>query len=154
MSRLFVFNTFVLALAVSACGSDDGMAPDGGTGPLDAGGCAVVATYTSLHDNMLSTGSCAVGGCHAGANAAGGLNLTGGTDAVLARLVDVDTTDQTASQLKRVVSNSSAQSYLYVKIAELNPGGASGRMPPGGTGLPQCQIDALKQWIDDGAAND
>ncbi len=81
-------------------------------------------------------------GCHSGVSAQGNLDLSAGK--AYANLVNVPSS---ASGLKRVVPGNSAQSYLMKRLTA-----ADGEtvMPPGGK-LAQPIIDAIQQWIDDGA---
>lgn len=130
-----------LLLGLPACGDD-------GTNNPDAGGCAIESTFSSIHANRLSTGTCATAGCH-GSAASGGINFSQSKDEVYALLVDADSA---SSSLRRVETSSRALSFLYVKISDDNAPG--GRMPPLGGPLPQCEIEAIGAWIDKGAPND
>lgn len=143
MKRVRLFNSiFVLStLALGGCGDD-------GNGDPDAGACAIDSTFSSIHANRLSTGTCATAGCH-GSAASGGLNFSQSKDQVHALLVGVDSA---GSGLQRVATSSRAASFLYVKLSDENAPG--GRMPPLGSALPQCEIDAIGAWIDKGAPND
>lgn len=148
-----------LALALS-CGNDNGGAiEDAGTNTMNDGGpdtCSVEATFTSIHDTILSTNRCALPGCHAGQNPGGDLDFEAGKQAVYDALLNGGTTNSGASGQypDRVVASDSANSYFYLKVSETSPpGGMSGRMPPGPP-LQDCQIQAIQQWIDDGAQND
>lgn len=129
------------ALALGGCGDDGGNDPD-------AGACAIESTFSSIHAGRLSTGTCATAGCH-GSAASGGMNFTQSKDQVYALLVGVDAA---GSSLQRVATSSRAASFLYVKISDDNAPG--GRMPPLGSPLPQCEIEAIGAWIDRGAPND
>lgn len=96
---------------------------------------------------QIFTPSCAVFGCHAGANPQAGLNLSSGQAHVA--LVDVISTQK--SNLKRVAPGNSADSYLIHKLMGTNISGA--RMPLGGAELSPAAIDSIAKWIDKGALN-
>lgn len=83
-------------------------------------------------------------GCHSGAAPSGGLNLSEGK--AYSNLVNANSR---SSNLMRVVPGNSDQSYLMKRLT-----GANGitTMPPGGK-LSQQYINAVGQWIDDGAKN-
>src|SRR5262249_1334251 len=130
-------------------------------GPADTGPvqCDVMPTYSSLYTNIFGSGRCAVGGCHAGVFS-GGLDMGMGKDMALSVLVNADTFCQSPCTTaktgfpKRVVPMSSATSFLYEKLASANPAnGAGGSQMPLGSRLMDCEIAAIKTWIDDGAMN-
>lgn len=133
----------VLALSAVAasCGGDGvvtGMVgPPPGDGP----------TLSSLQASIF-TPKCAVAGCHLDPGAQQGLDLSAGK--TYAHTVGVDVTE--TSGFKRVVAGSSADSYLYLKVSG-DPRIVGERMPFGGT-LTAAEIDAIRAWIDAGAAND
>ena len=142
---------------LSACGNDNGgpagLLPDAGSG------CSVQPTFTSVHDDLLSTNRCAIPGCHVEATPSanrGDLDFSAGKQAVYDALLSGGTFNAAASgELpQRVVMSSAMTSYLYEKVSKATPvGGGSGRMPPG-LPLEDCQIQAIRDWIDGGAAND
>jgi hypothetical protein len=147
----------LLALLL-ACGNDNGddFAPDGGGGMDRTEGCSVQPTFTSLHDGLFSSNRCAIPGCHGDNQAQGDLDFKAGSAAVYDALLNGGTFNAMANGQfpDRVVTGSSATSYLYVKVSQPDPpGGGSGRMPPG-LPLEDCEIEAIRTWIDDGAAND
>lgn len=148
---------FASLLAVTAsCGNDNGGTnPDGGMRP-DAGTPCVEASFTSIHDELLSTNTCAIAGCHGAQNSQGNLNLKAGKQAAYDALLNGGTfNDRANSQFPdRVVAGTSTASYLYVKVSQNNPpGGGSGRMPPG-LPLADCDVEAIRDWIEAGAPND
>src|SRR5688572_420335 len=138
-----------------ACGNDNGGdVPDGGGS--DSGECSVQASFTSLHGSLLSTNRCAIPGCHAAMNSQGNLSFEASKAAVYASLTAMDTFNAMAAPTfpKRVVPTAAEMSYLYVKVSETMPiGGGSGRMPPG-LPLADCEIQAIRDWIEAGAPND
>ncbi len=145
----------LLAL-ICSCGSDNGgTLTDGGTNDGNTG-CAVEPTFTSIHDDLLTTTRCAIPGCHASTVPQADLDYQAGKQAVYDELLTTGTFNTLANGQfpNRVVANDPASSYLYVKVSETNPpGGGSGRMPPG-LPLADCEIQAIQEWIQNGAMND
>jgi hypothetical protein len=151
------------ALALAACGNDNGGdVPDGGAN-ADAGpdaACEIEPTFTSLHNKVLSSGSCVASGCHNSAavnGQAGNLDLSGGSAAVYAELTTETSAEVGAGLPNRVLPMNPNSSFLYRKLTEDDPPGTGGRMPLActllNTCLPQCQLDAFEAWIQAGAAN-
>jgi hypothetical protein len=101
-----------------------------------------VATLESIQDNVF-TPICIT--CHAGAAAPQGLRLEEGMSHAM--LVNVPSVEVPA--LRRVDPGNPANSYLIQKIE--GTAAVGGRMPLGGPALPQATIDAIRQWITDGA---
>jgi hypothetical protein len=157
----------------SACGNDDGGvlldAGDGSTadgGAIDGGVvmCDVTPTFTSLYQKIfadtVANQTCSTSGCHAPV-VSGGLDMSGSKMNAYSALVNADTFCQAPCQPqakalfpKRVVPGNAGMSFLYEKISKGAPASSKGgsRMPLGSM-LQQCQIDVIKQWIDDGAMN-
>jgi hypothetical protein len=137
-------------VVLAACGPDSGN-PDSGTS--DAGACSVTATFASLHDDLFATPRCAGAGCHSGTAPEGELDLASGRAATYTALLDGATT--TPGQLeafpRRVTPTEPIQSYLFIKVTSPNPGGLRGRMPPGAP-LATCEMKAVENWIESGAA--
>lgn len=108
---------------------------------------AAPSTAPTLSDIQAQTfnGSCAVSGCHAGASPAQGLNLSAGQ--AHSNLVDVASAQ--APGVDRVEPGDPDNSYLVQKIE--GTAGAGGRMPLGQPALPNEQIQAIRDWILDGA---
>jgi hypothetical protein len=138
-------------LGLFACGNDDG-------GPtLDAGAPACPEdqdNFAYIH-GVVSAPTCANTGCHAGGGVAGSgnLDLSGTPAEVYARLVGVATNDADgASQFPlRVEAGAPDASYFLHMLESERPVGSSlGRMPPGGA-LPDCDIAAIRSWIERGA---
>jgi Bacterial Ig-like domain len=86
--------------------------------------------------------------CHIGAGAPHGLQLDAAHSYNL--LVGVPSSEDPS--LLRVKPGDPDNSYMVRKI-EKAPGIVGGQMPLGETPLPQATIDAIRQWITDGAAN-
>lgn len=139
-------------IAGVACGNDDGgpvLDPPGDTCPEP--------TFTGVHA-VLSAPRCANSACHAGAGApnSGSLDLSGTSTAVHQRLVGASTHDPEGSTQYplRVEAGMPEASYLLHMVANDSPLGSSlGRMPPSGR-LLECEIEAIRQWIANGALND
>ena len=134
-------------LGLTACGNDSG-------GPLLEGECRIEANFPSIHA-VFSSPQCANSSCHQGeaAGSAGRLDLSGTPAEVHANLVGAPTANIAgAIQFPlRVESGMSATSYLLHMLVEAQPvGSAIGRMPVQGS-LPDCEIDAITTWIDEGA---
>jgi len=147
MTRLLFLT---LAFAV-ACGTDDGKGKPG----ADAGmACDIDPKFAALQAKIFNTPTCnAPNICH-GANAAGpakGNLLLAADNAVSFAEWQKNTDDATAkvSWPKRVVANNLDMSYLWQKVTRDDVPG--GRMPIGAS-LNQCQLDAIKGWIMNGAA--
>jgi uncharacterized protein involved in high-affinity Fe2+ transport len=94
------------------------------------------------------TPTCATSNCHNGANPSGGLDLRD-ADTSFAQLVDVPSDDD--PMIFRVAPGDPDNSYLVQKIEGTAAQGQ--QMPPGGAApLSQAEIDAIRQWITDGAS--
>jgi len=108
----------------------------------------------------ILTGSCALSACHGdrSGNPGVGIYLPLGDPDVIYRVLMGDS--RTARGRKFVVPRDPARSFLYAKVAgDLTdfipscPNGVCGdRMPPAGR-LSDAELDTLKQWITEGAAN-
>ena len=109
-----------------------------GTGPI-------TPDLQSIEDNVF-TPICSK--CHIGACAPEGLQL----DAAHAynALVGVPSIEEPS--FLRVNPGNPDESYMVLKI-EGAPGIEGGQMPLGETPLPQATIDAIRQWITNGAPN-
>ncbi len=111
--------------------------------PLDPG--RLEPTLSSIQANVFDL-NCALSGCHAGSSPQQGLNLSRGQ----ARANIVGVRSNQRPNLLRVEPGNPDGSYLFQKIT-----GAAGilgeRMPRGRPPLSAEQIDAIRQWIADGA---
>jgi mono/diheme cytochrome c family protein len=132
-------------------GEFSGTFPSGdGTAGGDFGAEFIVAgiepTLTSIQDNVF-TPICS--GCHTG----GGGALPASMDLTSLSLSFMNLVDVASVQvgtLDRVEPGDPANSYLIRKIEGTAAVGS--RMPPFGNALDQDTIDAIRQWITDGAA--
>ncbi len=89
--------------------------------------------------------SCHFSTCHGGEGAQSGLRLDNKQDAY-DTLINIDAVD---ASLVRVVPGDADGSLLYVTL--LDSVEDVDLMPKSADGLDQYKIDAIKQWIDDGA---
>jgi hypothetical protein len=135
-------------LAVAGCagngagldqnGQPIGSEASGSNGPL-------TADLQSIQDNVF-TPICTR--CHIGASAPEGLRLDAADSYNL--LVGVPSAE--VPSLLRVMPGDPDESYLVLKL-QGSAGIVGGQMPLGGPYLPQSTIDAIRQWITDGAPN-
>ncbi|MBI4822272.1 MAG: hypothetical protein HY791_38790 [Deltaproteobacteria bacterium] len=137
----------VAALFIGACATDDGEPPVGSEL------CEPMASdFTTLHERIFSTNTCADSLCHGaeGFLDANGLNLSGTKEEVFAALTS-STADATGrnTYAKRVVPHDPNMSFLWQVVSTDEPPG-SYRMPLGGR-LDTCKTDAIHAWIEDGA---
>ncbi len=114
-------------------------------GPVQPTQGGLQPTLSSIQANIFSQ-KCALSGCHLGSSAPLGLELSEGK----ARGNLVNVASQEAPKLLRVAPGNPDQSYIIRKI-EGAPGIIGERMPRGRDPLSQAEIDAIRQWIQDGA---
>jgi hypothetical protein len=143
-----IYRAAILSAACMAgcAGNGNGLNQNGQ--PISAGGTTtgpITADLQSIEDNVF-TPICSK--CHIGASAPEGLQL----DAAHAynALVGVPSVEEPS--LLRVNPGNPDSSYMVLKI-EGAPGIEGGQMPLGETPLPQATIDAIRQWIANGAPN-
>ena len=113
--------------------------------PLDPN--RIDPTLSSIQLNIFNL-SCALSGCHdgVGTNLPGVMDLSAGQ--TLASTVNVQSIEN--PNLFRIAPGDPDNSYLVWKI-EGRPEIVGARMPRGRDPLPHEQIDAVRQWIADGA---
>ena len=146
LARFKCVAVFLLAGCAAACaGNGEGLDSNGQ--PISSGnpGGPLTADFQSIQDNVF-TPICSQ--CHIGASAPEGLQLDAGHSYNL--LVGVPSVEQPS--LLRVKTGDPDLSYMVHKIEGL-AGISGGRMPLGETPLPQATIDAIRQWIANGAQN-
>jgi hypothetical protein len=146
IDRFGSWAALLLAAGAAGCaGNGDGLNQNGQ--PLSAGGSSgpITAEFQSIQDNVF-TPICSK--CHIGAGAPEGLQLDAGHSYNL--LVGVASAEQ--PNLLRVKAGDPDDSYMVHKIQN-TPGISGGQMPLNETPLPQATIDAIRQWITDGALN-
>jgi hypothetical protein len=137
-----------LTASLSGCagngaGLDSNGAPIGSGGTGGGGGGPVTADFQSIQDNVF-TPICTQ--CHIGAGAPEGLML----DAAHSYNLLVGVASQEVSSLNRVKAGDPASSYIIIKLTN-GPGIVGAQMPYGLPPLPQATIDAIRQWIANGA---
>jgi methionine-rich copper-binding protein CopC len=120
----------------SGGGSGGGGSGGGGTG-------AVTADFQSIQDNVF-TPICSP--CHSGGGAPEGLML----DAAHSYNLLVGIASAEVPSLQRVKPGDPDSSYIIIKLTN-GPGIVGAQMPRGEPPLPQPTIDAIRQWITNGA---
>lgn len=105
-------------------------------------------TFSSIQQSVFNV-SCAISGCHLGGGAAAQLDLSAGN--AYANLVGVASVEIPA--VLRVEPGNPDESYLVQKI-EGAPGIIGQQMPRGRDPLSAEQVEAIRGWIEAGAAND
>jgi Bacterial Ig-like domain len=135
----------LLGCAAGCAGNGDGLDQNGQPIGMGGGGGPITADFQSIQDNVF-TPICSK--CHIGASAPEGLQLDATHSYNL--LVGVPSNEQPA--LLRVKQGDPDDSYMVHKIEGL-PGIDGGQMPLGETPLPQATINAIRQWITNGAPN-
>lgn len=95
---------------------------------------------------MVFTPTCATATCHSGGAPDGGLDLSAGNS--YANLINVPSVAANANGLDRVEPGQPDNSFLIHKLENT---GNVGVMPPGNM-LPQADIDVIRLWITNGAA--
>jgi hypothetical protein len=136
----------LVGCAAGCAGNGEGLDQNGK--PISTGGTTggpVTADFQSIQDNVF-TPICSK--CHIGAGAPVGLQLDAAHSYNL--LVGVPSNEQPS--LLRVKAGDPDNSYMVHKIEGL-AGITGGQMPLGETPLPQATIDAIRQWITNGAPN-
>ncbi|TAK55182.1 MAG: hypothetical protein EPO24_12370 [Bacteroidetes bacterium] len=140
----FLHLSFVLfsIYIFSSCNDSD----DSGTPPA-----TIEPTLSSIQAQVFN-GTCALTSCH-GSAAAGGLNLTDGIS--YGQLVNVRSNGDgiNVPPFYRVQPGQPDSSFLYIKLTSPAPQQGA-RMPQGGASLSQEKLDAIRQWILNGAGND
>jgi len=130
-----------LGLTLAACGTSDP------TGPNDGGGRSVKVDPSFGTDvfEIFTRRGCTAGTCHG--TGAGGLTMTSAATAY-ANLVNVPSP---ASGEVRVIPANSDDSYLVKKLEGRASAGA--RMPLTGPPLDAIDLQNIRNWIDQGAAD-
>jgi hypothetical protein len=146
MRKLCCAILLLVGCSAGCAGNGDGLNQNGM--PITAGNTgtgAITPDLQSIEDNVF-TPICSK--CHIGASAPEGLQL----DAAHAynALVGVPSVEEPS--FLRVNPGNPDESYMVLKI-EGAPGIEGGQMPLGETPLPQATIDAIRQWITNGAPN-
>lgn len=101
-------------------------------------------TFSAIQTEVFNL-SCALSGCHTGANPTGGMNLSAGM--AYTNIVGVASSEVPA--LQRVSPGNADDSYLVQKLEGTAAVGA--RMPFGAAPLSDMKIQNVRDWIDAGA---
>jgi hypothetical protein len=137
MSMRFSLCALVLAVLVNlSCEHAD---------PLTAGGPE--PTLSRIQAEIFNQ-KCAFSGCHAGASAPQGLDLSQGV--AFGNLVN--TSSREVPSLSRVAPGNPNDSYLLMKLRG-DPRIVGAQMPLTGDKLNQAQLDLISAWIQAGAPN-
>lgn len=131
--RNLVLINFVLMIIFTACEHDQSMSPD-----------VLQATFSSIQKNIL-TPKCVNAGCHPG----GGAPMSLESNVAFMNLVNV--TSVRYGTLLRVMPGDAENSVLYLKVAGDPRTGA--RMPLNLDALSNDKIEAIREWINQGAKN-
>lgn len=139
-----------LGVLMTACGSSDGSSCP--TGQVDCDGTCIdelEPTLASIQSRIFDR-SCAASSCHDASLPQAELNLSSAVDSGM-NLVDVNSVQ--VPSLLRVAPGDSDASYLVNKILGEDIAAGTQRMPLNTSGIVLCdpEIDAIRQWIDDGA---
>ena len=125
-----------LALAAAGCNGTDP------AGPISGSEAVTLATVQS----SVFSPSCAVSGCHIGASAPFGLDLSQGN--AMGNVRNVPSAE--VPEYDRIEPGRAFESYLYMKVtADERIQGDP--MPAGGGSLSAGQLDLLRRWIEEGA---
>jgi len=146
-SALLTGGAAVVVCLAGCAGNGEGLnsngVPIGAGGSGSTGGGTVTADFQSIQDNVF-TPICTQ--CHQGAGAPEGLNL----DATHSYSLLVGVPSQEVPSLDRVKPGDPDNSYIIIKLTN-GPGIVGEQMPRGLPPLPQATIDAIRQWIANGA---
>ncbi|MBI5216517.1 MAG: hypothetical protein HY960_12270 [Ignavibacteriae bacterium] len=138
--KYFTLLFLVCLLFVSCNDSEESTAPPATIQPK------LSSIQTEIFDK-----SCGTSSCHGGS--AGGLNLQNGNS--YSQLVNVQSNNDGAHtpSFRRVLPGKPDSSFLIIKLT--NPNSSQGNlMPQGSSALSQEKINAIRQWITNGALND
>jgi len=135
----------LLGCAAGCAGNGQGLDQNGQPISMGGSGGPITADFQSIQDNVF-TPICSK--CHIGASAPEGLQLDAAHSYNF--LVGAPSTEQ--PNLLRVKPSDPDNSYMVRKIEGL-PSITGLQMPYMETPLPQTTIDAIRQWITNGAPN-
>ena len=102
-------------------------------------------SFQFIQETIFDT-SCALAGCHAGANPPQGMSLSAGV--AYANIVNVPSNEQPG--VLRIAPGDPASSYLFQKITGA-PSISGAVMPLGRPPLSDEQINTIREWIEEGA---
>ena len=144
--RYTVLLSLVVAAAAGCAGNGEGLDANGqpiGSAPPGVPPPSLTPDFASIQANVF-TPICTQ--CHIGASAPLGLQLDETHSYAL--LVGIPSAEQPG--VLRVSPGNPDNSYIVRKL-QGTPGISGGQMPLGQSPLPQSTIDAIRQWITDGA---
>lgn len=150
LSRYTVLLLLVVGATAGCAGNGEGLDANGqpiGAAPPGAPTPAppsLTPDFQSIQDNVF-TPICTQ--CHIGAGAPQGLQLDAAHSYAL--LVGIPSAEQ--PNVLRVSPGNPDASYLVRKLEGPSAGISGGQMPLNQNPLPQATIDAIRQWITDGA---
>lgn len=139
LARLYI--ALILAYSIAAWGCEH-------AGPLetiDPGGNGGTVTFSDIQTSILDR-HCAIPSCHVGAGAPWGLDLSEGE--AYGNLVSVASGQMPA--LLRVKPGDPDSSYVVWKV-EGDPRISGLQMPRGRDPLADAEMEAIRNWIADGA---
>lgn len=137
------------------CGSSSGSGATACSGgQVDCDGTCIdpiAATLEAIQSEIFEVRGCASSSCHDDTQPAALLDLSS-VSASADNLIEVASIQ--IPEILRVAEGSSSESYLMNKILGVGMANGTARMPQNDDGITLCQpeIDAIRQWIDDGAA--
>ena len=142
--RLFTALTLVTCSFITACAPGSGEGLDSNGNPIDPGTQSIPlsADFVSIQANIF-TPNCTLSGCHVGASAPLGLRLDDG--ASFATILDRDSVENPAFKL--ILAGDADNSYLVRKIEGI----AGTRMPKDLPALSPDKIQAIRDWVNNGA---
>lgn len=114
---------------------------------LSVAGCSKPPPLSQIEQTTFVRSCSLSTSCHAGASAAGGLDLKTGAFEHL-----VNARSMQAPSKMRVVPGDPDASYLFEKITNNKPT-VGKRMPPNSDPLPDEEIEMIREWIAGGALN-
>ncbi len=138
----------VTALFLAGCGGSDSPTDPGGGGgnpPPDSRTIVDNPSFSGVVMEIFNRKGCTASGCHG--TGQGGLTLT---DAATSHANLVGVVSPTSGQV-RVVAGNAAESYLITKLSPNPPFGD--QMPQGGSPLDNIDMTNIRNWINQGAAN-
>ncbi|NNE17594.1 MAG: hypothetical protein HKN10_03860 [Myxococcales bacterium] len=142
-----------LGLSVVGCGDSGSGSSACSGGQVDCDGVCIdpiMPTLSAIQVDIFEGRGCASGSCHDNDLPQASLDLSSAA-ASEANLVGINSVQLT--EMLRVAPSDSGSSYLMNKILGVDMALGTLRMPPNDQGIVLCEpeINAIRQWIDDGA---
>lgn len=138
---------------VVGCGSESGSNNPCSGGQVDCDGTCIdpiAATLPAIQSEIFEVRGCASSACHDDTQPEAELDLSS-VAASGSNLVGINSVQITESL--RVKASDSSASYLMNKLLGVGMANGTFRMPLNDEGVVLCapEVDAIRQWIDDGA---